>query len=61
MYHITQRYYCSSFRKYLPNAELIVIDECSTIENLKMKEVLKRIGSSLLILTGDIYLTALGY
>ena len=47
--------FLSVYKKYLPDAELIVIDECSTIENLKMKEVLKRIGSSLLILTGDIY------
>lgn len=47
--------FLSTYRIYLPKADLIVLDECSTIENLKMKEVLKRIGNSLLVLTGDIY------
>lgn len=47
--------FLSTYRRYFPNADLIVLDECSTIENLKMKEVLKRIDNSLLILTGDIY------
>ena len=47
--------FLSTYRRYLPNADLIVLDECSTIENLKMKEVIKKIGNSLLILTGDIY------
>ena len=47
--------FLSTYRRYLPDADLIVIDECSTIENIKMKEVLKRVGSSLLILTGDVY------
>lgn len=47
--------FLSKYRRYLPNADLIVLDECSTVENLKMKEVLQRIGDSLLVLTGDIY------
>lgn len=47
--------FLSRYKRYLPNADLIVLDECSTIENLKMKEILKRIGDSLLVLTGDIY------
>lgn len=47
--------FLSTYRKYLPNANLIVLDECSTIENLKMEEILKRVGDSLLVLTGDIY------
>ncbi len=47
--------FLSVYRRYLPNADLIVVDECSTIENLKMKEILKRVGNSLLVLTGDIY------
>lgn len=47
--------FLSTYRRFLPNADLIVLDECSTIENLKMKEALKRAGSSLLVLTGDIY------
>lgn len=54
--------FLSTYRKYLPNANLIVLDECSTIENLKMKEVLKRIGDSSLVLTGDIYqIEAIGF
>lgn len=47
--------FLSKYRRYLPNADLIVLDECSTVENLKMKEVLQRIGDSLLVLTGDNY------
>ena len=47
--------FISTYKRYLPNANLIVVDECSTVENVKMKEVLKRVGDSLLILTGDIY------
>lgn len=42
-------------QNYLPHPDLIVIDECSTIENLKMKNILEKVDDSLLILTGDIY------
>ena len=35
--------------------DIVFIDECSTVDNLSMKNLLKRIDCRLLVLVGDIY------
>lgn len=55
---IIDDYYFSTVDKFLNNKDsydLIVVDECSMVENIKMLQILKNCNYDSLLLVGDIY------